>query len=477
MSNKHLQNKKSMPHFYPTLHQVNMYNNNIKHNQSNFTIESTCTDILPASISKILETNIAAAISKRKINHTGGLPETITLIANQQYDLISNTDVNDSLINGTQCIVKYIQTTKHNDNILPYIVWVDFQNPDIGTNHHQKYTYLYSAHNTNRQWMPIIKIKRTFIVKDHWIHRIQFPLQQAAARIIHVSQSSTYPEIYVDLQTTTKPPTAFWEHMHYVAFSRVTSISGLYIENINQDNISTSKKVSNYLNNSPLDNNIQTHIKFHDENTCNILLNNACSFKKYFHTVKNNQIVLQQNVNIFLKSKLSKHDKSIDYQINNCIIIRADEKNTINPHHKIISYIHNSVTINRIENMSTETIDTLYINISYRNKHISIFAIYNSPKNTYTNLTNHLLPKIHKEYLINKDILILGDFNIQHHTNDYLTLCSNLAKYNIKQYIHKYTTIHNTTIDFVFTNMQIKKINILYAHWSDHNIIQLQMYT
>ena len=265
--------------------------------------------------------------------------------------------------------------------------------------------------------------------------------------------------------------------MHYVAFSRVTSISGFYIENINQDNISTSKKVSNYLNNCPLDNNIQTHIEFHDENTRNILLNNARSFKKYFHTIKNNQIVLQQNVNIFLKSKLSKHDKSIDYQINNCIIIRADEKNTINPHHGIISYIHNSVTINRIENMSTETMDTLYINISHQNKHISIFVVYNSPKNTYTNLTNHLLPKIHKEYLINKDILILGDFNIQHHTNDYLKLCSNLAKYNIKQYIHKYTTIHNTTIDFVFTNMQIKKINILYAHWSDHNIIQLQMYT
>ena len=187
--------------------------------------------------------------------------------------------------------------------------------------------------------------------------------------------------------------------MHYVAFSRVTSISGLYIENINQDNIATSKKVSDYLNNCSLDNNIQTHIEFHDENTCNILLNNARYFKKYFRAIKNNQIVLQQNVNIFLESKLSKHDKSIDYQINNCIIIRADEKNTINPHHGIISYIHNSVTINRIENMSREIIDTLYINISHQNKHISIFAIYNSPKNTYTNFTNHLLPKLQKGIL------------------------------------------------------------------------------
>ena len=73
-------------------------------------------------------------------------------------------------------------------------------------------------------------------------------------------------------------PTTFWEHMHYVAFSRVTSISGLYIANINEDNISTSKKVSDYLNNSPPHNNLQTHIQFHGEQTCNILLNNARSF-------------------------------------------------------------------------------------------------------------------------------------------------------------------------------------------------------
>ena len=39
ITNKHLQSKKSIPHFYPTLHQVNTYNNNIKDNQSNFTIE------------------------------------------------------------------------------------------------------------------------------------------------------------------------------------------------------------------------------------------------------------------------------------------------------------------------------------------------------------------------------------------------------------------------------------------------------
>ena len=107
----------------------------------------------------------------------------------------------------------------------------------------KKKSYLYT-NNRNKNWTPIIKIKRTFLVKDHWIHRLQFPLRQAAACSIHVSQSSTYPEIYVNLNTFSTPPKIFWEHMHYVAFSRVTSISGLYIENINEQNISVSKKVS-----------------------------------------------------------------------------------------------------------------------------------------------------------------------------------------------------------------------------------------
>ena len=101
---------------------------------------------------------------------------------------------------------------------------------------------MYST-QTNRQWTPIIKIKRTFIVKDHWVHRIQFPLRQAAACAIHVSQSSTYPEIYVDLEALSTPPKPFWEHMHYVAFSRVTSIAGLYIESINEKNICFHKSI------------------------------------------------------------------------------------------------------------------------------------------------------------------------------------------------------------------------------------------
>ena len=195
----------------------------------------------------------------------------------------------------------YTDNSKH-DDIFPYIVWAEFENKDIGINFRKKFAYLYFT-QTNRQWMPIIKIKRTFIVKDHWVHRIQFPLCQTAAHSIHVSQSSTYPEIYADLEPLSTPPNPFWEHMHYVAFSRVTSIAGLYIESINEKNISVSTKVSDYLKNALQNNKLQTNIKFSNKDTLNILFNNSRSFKKHFNAIQHNKLILQQHINIFLESK------------------------------------------------------------------------------------------------------------------------------------------------------------------------------
>ena len=473
--NKHLENKPSIPHFYPTIQQVNIHNKNISSQENNFKIESLCNDVLPQSISLILQNNISAAISKRKITHTGGLPEKILLITNQQYDLITNIDVEDGLINGAQCIIKYIQTTLKDDKYIPYIVWAEFDTKDIGLNYRQKYSYLYSSEQKNRSLTPIIKIKRTFIVKHHWIHRIQFPLRQAAARTIHVSQSSTYPEIFVDLETISTPPKSFWEHMHYVAFSRVTSLRGLYIENINEKNISTSSKVSNYLQSTTAKEILKTENDFSHPKKLNIILHNTRSFKKYFSTIKENKIINKQQINIFLESKLCQHDKSNNYTIPNYIIIRADQKNTTTPHYGIITYIQTKIQINKVEYMSTEKIDTLYTNITFNKEIILIFSIYNSPKNLYTHFEKHLLSTLQKKITANDHIIVIGDFNIQYNSKNYIKLCSEMSKYKLKQYSTKYTTINNTTIDLIFTNLEVDKVNYFFAHWSDHNIIQCQI--
>ena len=188
-----------------------------------------------------------------------------------------------------------------------------------------------------------------------------------------------------------------------------------------------------------------------------------------------NKIIQQQHINIFLESKLSKYDTSFTYRIKDFIIIRADEKNTMNPHYGIISYVDKIITILEIQSMSTEQFDTLYLNTTFKNKNISIFAIYSSPKNSYQQIQKHLIPIIHNEYSRNKDIILIGDFNIPYNSPIYMKLFVDLLKYNLQQHVNKYTTINNTTIDLIFTNLEIKKINTFFAHWSDRNMLQIQI--
>ena len=131
--------------------------------------------------------------------------------------------------------------------------------------------------------------------------------------------------------------------MHYVAFSRVTSLKGLYIENINEKNISTSIKVSEYLQNTTTTMILKTQNTFSNPKTLNILLHNTRSFKKYFTTINENEIIQEQQINIFLESKLCQDDKSNTYTIPNYIIICADQKNSTSRHYGIIEYIHTKI--------------------------------------------------------------------------------------------------------------------------------------
>ena len=167
---------------------------------------------------------------------------------NHQYDLMTNIDVEDGLINGAECCVKYITENKNNQN-LPSIIWVIFEDSKIGIHHRKKYKLLYNT-NILSSWTPIFPVKRAYKVQSVWVHRVQFPLRQAAARTIHVAQSSTYKKIFIDMSTSVSPPKNWWHHMHYVALSRVTSLSGLYIRNLNETKISVSSDVLGYINNA-----------------------------------------------------------------------------------------------------------------------------------------------------------------------------------------------------------------------------------
>ena len=89
----------------------------------------------------------------------------------------------------------------------------------------------------------------------------QFPLRTSAAKTIHRCQGDTLDEAVVDL------PSSKREHMHYVALSRLRSISGLHILNMNENKITVSKKVQEEMTRLRQKATLNSHIPFLYKNT------------------------------------------------------------------------------------------------------------------------------------------------------------------------------------------------------------------
>ena len=97
------------------------------------------------------------------------------------------------------------------------------------------------------------------------LHR-QFPLRLSAAKTIHHCEGDTLTEAVVDL------PSQKREYMHYVALSRLRSISGLHILNLNENKISVSKKVQEEMQRLRNEASLQSHLPFLHKDTIQNLI-------------------------------------------------------------------------------------------------------------------------------------------------------------------------------------------------------------
>ena len=138
----------------------------------------------------------------------------------------------------------------------------------------------------------------------------QFPLQLAVARTVHKSQSSTCPELVVNFSTKKSPPKHFWEHLIYVGLSRVPSLKGLYVVNLNAECICKSEKVKNYLSLEKKDLEICYQPMYKTENNIKIVYNNVCSMAKKWKAIVNNHNIQGCDIVILAETWLSTQDSN-----------------------------------------------------------------------------------------------------------------------------------------------------------------------
>lgn len=172
-----------------------------------------------------------------------GLVSNLMIVENLPAEICLNIDVEDGLTNGTPCTVKKLDFRVKNSNRCS-IIWVEFENRQIGSKTRTKYAHLYTS-TCNKTW-TIIEITRNFNVGQNrtnaCVIRKQFPLRLARAKTIHKSQGSTMNQAVLHFGNRKT------DHMHYVGLSRIRRLDDVYILDLNEKTISISMQVVQEMN-------------------------------------------------------------------------------------------------------------------------------------------------------------------------------------------------------------------------------------
>ena len=306
--------------------------------------------------------------------------------------------------------------------------------------------------------------------------RRQFPLRPSAAKTIHRCQGDTLNEAVLDL------PSSKREHMHYVALSRLRSISGLHILNLNENKIAVSKKVQEEMTRLRQEA-LNSHIPFLYKDTSGsfkILFQNVRSLHLHVADVASDYNVKAADINMFVETALCSNDSNDLYQIPSFQLFRNDfvTHGTRTPYGTAV-YVKESVQLLSEPlrcNYNDVEITLIRINQPVHNLHI--VAIYRSTSKVKIARFINALKHLHSTFLNdpNTPVIILGDFNVN--LNENASEKNTLSKYLIEekkyvQLISQVTTDYKTRIDHIYTNIseRVKNSGVLESYFSDHKPI------
>ncbi|XP_078357307.1 uncharacterized protein LOC144642199, partial [Oculina patagonica] len=400
----------------------------------------------------------------------------LAIAENERIEVCQNIRLDDGLTNGSAGLVRFISllSSERPDGI----VWVEFDHAKVGEKTRNENRHLYSD-NIQQKWTPVKPVCVTFFVgrsKAAQIVRKQFPLRPSAGKTIHRSQGDTETEVVVDLTSRRAIP-----HIHYVALSRVTTIDGLHIKNLNEKKITVSNKVKNEMQRLRTVAYLQTSVfSLQDigDDFVKIVFLNARSLHKHISDVKNDFNIKVADVNIIVETRLWVFDQNDEYNINDFSLFRNDasfdrQLHTQRPFYGTAVYTRAQCNDGYPKCQNMHGVEITIIKVKCL-PDVLIAGIYRSPKVS----TRHLLQALRELHSIMSTEhfhIILGDFNIDFNNVVQNSSIHNqmIETYGYKQLISGFTTDNRTTIDHIYTNLNESRVQtgVLETYFSDHKAV------
>ncbi|XP_071944760.1 uncharacterized protein [Antedon mediterranea] len=433
-------------HIYSYNKDVSAWNKKMLHKK--------CTDIICIEAEDTeMNTKRKDTIRDKPIKKSNqcSLPSYLWVAPNARVMLIKNVDVSKGMTNG--CMGNITEIIKPDNNSKPTTIKIKFDNQ-----------------------IDIQSIEKYQESMGKKYSRKQFPLKLAYACTVHKVQGMTMNKAVVNLKNT------FLSGQAYVGLSRVTSLSGLYIENFDPKHIRCDPTIKTCLNN------MQPFLQPNKPSTVTqfqycITLHNIQGLRQHLTDLKCNTSfsnsdficltetwINDNNIsNIGMDNfKLYHQPRCQSYSNDNTITSELKNKGhggvAVYTRNKYCSRLNiNFKDIEFISFMVTSPLSVI-ITVIYRP------PIYDIKK--FCKVLENLLEAIHK---VGTRCIIMGDFN-----EDLLKNISHvnnlLARHNYQQLITSSTTEGGTLLDHVYIrNLDTVHTEVIPIYYSYHEIIKIQI--
>ena len=465
------QELRNMLHLFPCNIAVDAHNMEVYNRATSQKAEIKCSDTVLGEDSNEVKKKILEQLKDKRSNDTGNLCESLKVAVGLYYVTTHNISVSDGICNGTPCILRKIHyLEKHNP--IPSCLWVEFPEIRIGKETRKENIYYYHRYKEiSTNWTPIWAVRRTFIFRRKAVVRQQFPLRASSAKTIHKAQGQTEARIIVDMTSGFRP------HQHYVAFSRVTSLQGLYLLNGLNGHITVDKGVVREMDRLRREACVSLSFKpvSSYEKDFVTVFQNTQSLHLHFPLLENDSTLTDADMICLAETRLQQNDQNLDYSIKGFHpIIRNDQKpkvHDLRPSHGLAIYVKTCYEIISVNRFSTEKFESLAVSVrNLRSLHVyDVIVVYKSPRCSFETLKACLFSL--SGLKLSDRVVILGDFNsdVSRNQNQSFLRMMQAAFPKCRKLNTCSTTKEDTILDIAFTNCKGASSDIITCVWSYHH--------